>query len=114
MLFGSQATGRTHLKSDIDVGVMSKSVFDLSALTFDLCELFKRPDVEVIDLTRASPTLWHAIIRDGKLLYERVPNLFFKFKIYATKIWMETKWLRDRRDQKLIAWANRNSIQYAN
>ena len=27
---------------------------------------------------------------------------------------METKWLRDRRDQELITWANRSSIQYAN
>ncbi len=108
VLFGSQATGRTHEKSDIDLAVISKSNFDITSVTMDLYNVFKRDDVEVVNLGLASPTLMHAVVRDGKLLYEREERMFFKWKLYAIKIWMETKWLRDLRAKKLLQWADNN------
>ncbi|MBI2099802.1 MAG: nucleotidyltransferase domain-containing protein [Candidatus Vogelbacteria bacterium] len=114
VLYGSQATGKTHAKSDVDVGVISQQSFDLYRLMMDLSAVFKRPNVEVVDLATASPTLSHAIVRDGKLLYENPVGSFSRWKVYATKIWMETRWLRDRRDQKLINWARKHERVYAN
>lgn len=114
VLFGSQATGKTHAKSDVDIGVISRQGIDLSRLMMDMNMVFKRPDVEVVDLATASPTLMHAIVRDGQLLYEKSRGNWSNWKVYATKIWMETRWLRDWRDRRLLVWARKHEQVYAN
>lgn len=112
VLFGSQATGRTHVKSDIDIAVLSRQPVDITKLMTAFSDVFKREDVEVVNLGTASPTLWQAVIRDGRLLYEKSPDDFARWRIYASKIWMETKWLRDRRDRKLINWSKQYELSY--
>jgi predicted nucleotidyltransferase len=105
VLFGSQATGRIHEKSDVDLAVIGKRPPNRARLAIEFDQIFQRNDVEVIDLSRASPTLMREIVIEGKLLYEREPDLFFRWKLYAIKIWMETGWLRKLRDKKLVEWA---------
>lgn len=107
VLFGSQATGRTHSKSDIDIAVISKNKLDIPHLMSEMSEIFKKEDVQVVDLAKASPTLMYAVIKEGKALYENHQYAFVNWKLYAIKIWMDTKWLRDLRDKKLIEWANK-------
>ncbi len=102
ILFGSQATGRTHPKSDVDIAVTSKNPLNRARIALDLDEIFKRDDIEVIDLSMASPTLMHAIVGEGKLLFERQQDAFFRWKIYAIKIWMETAWLRKLSNKRLV------------
>ena len=105
VLFGSQATGKIHSKSDIDIavlGIENINIFEISAY-FD--NLFKKGDTEVVNLDMASPTLMYCVTRDGKALYERDNNTFLSWKLYAIKIWQETAWLRRLRDKKLIEWA---------
>lgn len=104
-LFGSQATGNIHSKSDIDIAVLGKSPFDMNKLTIDLYNLFKREDVEVVDLGRASPTMMYVVVRDGKLLYENESGAFLKWKLYAMWVWRDTAWLRRLRNKKLVEWA---------
>ena len=106
VLFGSQATGRTHAASDIDIAVISKQELNIPRLMREASELFEREDVEIVDLGRASPTMMYAVVQEGKLLYEAKPDGFLSWKFYAIKIWMETAWLRDLRDKRLIEWAN--------
>jgi len=105
VLFGSQTTGKTHSGSDVDVAVIGKVPFRVTQLSMDFSDIFKRDDVEVVDLGRSSPTLMYSVVRDGKLLYERSEGEFLRWKLYATKIWMETAWLRAMRDKKLREWA---------
>lgn len=110
-LFGSQATGRTNQKSDIDIAVIRKqpiSFDDRLKIIGDFSDAFKREDVEVVDLVSASPTLMYAVVRDGKLLYEEKENDFLNWKLYAIKIWMETAWLRDMSRKSLVDWAKDN------
>lgn len=104
VLFGSKATGRTHLKSDVDIAVLSNNKFD-SKIIDDFYDLFKREDVEVVDLATASPTLMYVVVRDGKLLYEKESEAFFNWKLYAMWVWRDTAWLRKLRDRKLVEWA---------
>ena len=104
-LFGSQAVGNLHSKSDIDIAVLGKGAFDMNKLTIDLYNLFKREDVEVVDIGSASPTMMYVVVRDGKLLYESESGSFLKWKMYAIWVWRDTLWLRKLRDQKLIEWA---------
>ena len=110
-LFGSQATGRVHQKSDIDIAVIRKQPInfdDRLKIIGDFSDMIKREDVEVIDLASASPTLMYAVVRDGKLLYEKKENDFLNWKLYAIKIWMETAWLRDMSRKSLVDWAKDN------
>ncbi len=110
VLFGSQATGQTHSKSDIDVAVISRSGVDWGQLFMDLSSLFRRNDVEVVNLAMASPTLWRAVARDGQLLYEKTEGFYRRWKIYAWKIWLDTTHLRQARDRRLINWAEQRTV----
>ncbi len=114
VLFGSQATGKTHPKSDVDIAVLARTKFDIYRLMIELYEIFKRSDVEVVDLSSVSPTLMRAVARDGRLIYEKHPGAFLKWKVYVGKIWMETAWLRILRDRKLIKWAKDYRNAHAN
>ena len=105
VLFGSQATGKTHPKSDVDIAVISEKPFDRFKILDDFWSLFKREDVQVVDLANASPTLMRAVVVDGKLLYEREQAMFLKWKYYAISVWMDTAWLREFGRKKLIEWA---------
>lgn len=109
VLFGSQATGRTHVQSDVDIAVLSKEDVNRARLALELSELLKRDDVEVVDLRSASPTLMRAVVENGKVLYESRPDAFFGWKLYAIKIWMETAWLRALRNKQLIEWARQHA-----
>ena len=104
-LFGSQATGRTHARSDLDLAVLSGKEVNRARLALEFDAIFGRGDTEVVDLRSASPTLSREVVSDGKLLYESEEEVFFRWKLYAIKIWMETKWLRDLADKKALEWA---------
>src|SRR3989344_2584760 len=80
VLFGSQATGHTHSKSDIDIAILSRSILDKFKIMSDLEDIFKRDDIEVVDLANASPTLMYCVVRDGVLLYEKDNGGFLKWK----------------------------------
>ena len=112
-LFGSQATGALHSKSDVDIAILGRDqiAFDEKIkISSELSEIFKREDVEVVDIdpNSASPTLMYAVVRDGKLLYERSVGDFLRWKLYAVKIWLETAWLRALSRKRLIEWAEAN------
>jgi predicted nucleotidyltransferase len=109
VLFGSQATGRTHPKSDVDIGVISHGEVDRLKLMNEMDKILGREDVTVVDLGMASPTLMRAIVVDGKLLYERERAMFLKWKFYAIRTWMETDWLRRLARKNLIEWATQLS-----
>jgi len=110
VLFGSQATSQTHEKSDVDLAVIARMEFNLLRLSDDFSSLFKRNDVEVVNLATASPVLWRAVARDGKLLYEKNEGFYRRWKVYAWKIWLETARLRRIRDQRLINWAEQKTV----
>ena len=105
VLFGSQATGKTHAKSDIDLAVITRGSINVPQLAVEFEHIFKRDDVEVVNLAIASPTLMYAVSRDGQLLYEKELGAYLRWRVYATKIWMDTEWLRRMRDRKLIDWS---------
>lgn len=108
-LFGSQATGRTHEKSDVDIAILAKQPLRLDEqlkISSELSDSFRRDDVEIVDLANASPTLMRVVVEDGQTLYEKESNTFFNWKLRALTEWRETVWLRDLRNKKLLEWAN--------
>lgn len=94
LLFGSQASGKTHPKSDVDFGFLAPkrlSPKEIAKMQFELSEKLKIKDLEIVDLKEAPPLLLKNIARDSILLYQSEPELFARFKIYGIKIFMETK-----------------------
>lgn len=107
-LFGSQATGRTHAKSDIDIGVAGKTPIAFDAQTKiwrEFSDVFQRDDIEVVDLYDVTPTMMYVVARDGKVLYEDSAGRFASWKLFAMREWRDTVWLRALRDRKLAEWA---------
>ena len=97
VLFGSQATGKTHTGSDVDIGVIAGNDFDYKqahALEEKLASLFKRLDIEVVNLRQVSPLLLKRVAGNGKLLYENRPGQFIRLKVRAVRAYADTAPLR--------------------
>lgn len=100
VLFGSQATGKTHPQSDIDFAFLPSRAMNLSEIArmeFEFSQNLKLRNLELVNLKTATPFLLKQIAGKSILLYEREHFLFANFKIYAFKRFMEAKKLFDLR-----------------
>lgn len=72
LLFGSQVSGGTHARSDIDIAVLTRAgkglkFSDLLDLTADLSGLFEKdPDLAILD--HADPLFLHNVVEGAQLL----------------------------------------------
>lgn len=104
VLFGSQATGYTHKKSDADIGFLAHQEIDYRGrydLSLALARAFKHPEVELVNLDTVSPTLKKQVADQGILLFEERSTAFDSFCIHANRAYMETKPLRQYREKYL-------------
>ncbi len=97
ILFGSQATGKTHSESDWDIAVKGYHVLTMDQ-RIDLIGEFEKhfPNVDIVDIRRADPLLLACIASDGKPLYERDPLNFAEFKLYAQTQYIDARPLLDK------------------
>jgi len=105
VLFGSQATNKTHPKSDVDIGYTANEQLKLDIrfeIEREISKVLGRNDVELVDLQRISPLMKKIIAEEGVVLYEREAGMFELFCIYAFKLYVETRYLRELRYQSLI------------
>ncbi|HAI74436.1 MAG TPA: hypothetical protein DCS28_00970 [Candidatus Moranbacteria bacterium] len=73
LLFGSQASGKTHPLSDFDFGYIGKKRFNYkqkSKLARDLSVLIKFSDIEVVDLKSVSPLFLKEIVKNNQVVFE--------------------------------------------
>lgn len=94
VLFGSQATGKTHKDSDIDIAYIAHKKLDFdvkSSLNSDLTGVFGNERVDIVDMKTANPLLLRAIVRDAVVLYEKSRNIFDNIYVYAVKLYEESK-----------------------
>lgn len=97
-LFGSQARGKTHAKSDVDIAVRYKKSPKLSeilALTHALSTYYKKP-ADVADLGAASLQLQFRVYQARSLLYAKNPReeAFRRFR--ALSFYYDNKYYFDR------------------
>jgi len=103
VLFGSYAKGKTHAKSDIDIATYTEDTdTDMIALSMKFYEIFEREDVDLVDTRTASPDIQRTVSEEGVVLYESKPNVFLEWKLYASKIWIETRRFRIYRKERLL------------
>lgn len=101
-LFGSQATGKAGPLSDVDIAVLfaeglsSSERFRLRChLIAELMGVFRRNDVEVVDLAEASPVLRNQVRRYGQLLYCSDERQRVHFQTEALRDYLDTKPIRE-------------------
>lgn len=113
VLFGSQATGKTHKGSDYDIAYLSEhslSLAEESKLIIDLVPVFQTSAVDLVSIHNAPPLLLKQIAEKCVVLYERDPQLFSRFRIYAYKRYMETQHLFRMRSKSLNRFLNHVSV----
>jgi uncharacterized protein len=104
VLFGSQATGKVHLHSDIDLAVLKDkklSPLEIAKLQLEFIEVLGEKNVEVVDLKQASPLLLRQIADQGKLLFEKEESSYSLFKLSAYKKHMEAGYLYKLKEESL-------------
>lgn len=105
ILFGSQATGKTHPRSDIDIALFSlqKGLRERHVRLYGEMEdlMGQEIDVAIIDEV-TDPVLRLEVFQKGKCLYASHPNLFNDQKIQTIKIYDDTEPLRRMRDRVLV------------
>ena len=97
VLFGSQATGQTHPKSDVDLAYFpprNLSFDQESKLYLDLVEAVRKNEIDLVNLKQASPLLLKQIVSKSSLLYEKQRGSFNEFILYVYRIYRETASLR--------------------
>lgn len=100
VLFGSQARGTTHAKSDVDLAFSSEtnlSPYDVAKMQLEFTQRLKFKDIELVDLRNASPLLLREVTRHAIVLHEKDHSKFARLKMYAFKRFVETKPLLDLR-----------------
>ncbi|MFO7761139.1 MAG: type VII toxin-antitoxin system MntA family adenylyltransferase antitoxin [Thermodesulfobacteriota bacterium] len=104
-LFGSIASGKNRVESDIDLGIIlfqnQQSHFDFLAFSAELSrQTGKEPDVIV--LNRAGEILKHEVRKKGRLIYETDPRARKDFEIKGRKTFEDFLYLHRRYVEKVI------------
>ncbi len=104
-MHGSQVTGKTHLKSDVDIAVVRNDKnknLDLFELISDLESQFKET-VDVSDITFADPLFLFSVIQKCKLLSGNSIDFkslektaFFKYSDYMPYFKMESDFVAEK------------------
>jgi len=87
VLFGSQATGRTHSDSDVDLAIWPDCAPDpmgKARWIGELSDLLNLPVNLVIGSADLDPVLGFEIMRDGQAIFEREPGVW---QAQAVQLW---------------------------
>ena len=105
VLFGSQARGDAHKKSDIDIAYSARNPMPLhteNEMAVALHEIFGTSHVDIVNFSTASPLLLKLVTEEGTPIFEAKSSLFDELYLYANKVYRESSRLRElARDEVL-------------
>lgn len=107
VLFGSQATGKMHKESDVDVGYLPEKPLSTKNeihLNYELTLIFRMDRVDTVNLRHAPGLLLKHIVDQGVILYEKTGAEFAGLEIYALRRFREAAPLFEIRREKLDAF----------
>lgn len=108
ILFGSQATGKTHPDSDVDLAIwMDMSVTPEQKLTWvtELMTLLNR-EVSLVFVSPAlDPVLGFEIVKNGRVLFERESEIWFKERLRLWHAYNDSHYFHPANRQELIEFA---------
>ena len=96
LIFGSQANGKIHKSSDIDIGISRVDDLNLdqySDLLSDLCKIFnvREDQIDIAEFKKASSLLLKEAAACGTVLYQKTPQSFIEFYLMAYKRYIDEK-----------------------
>ncbi len=103
-LFGSFASKRIHPLSDIDIGILFRTVPDIYAindLTEELSSLLQR-DVDLVVLNHASPVLKMQVLKNGILIYVSDRRHFHQFFVDTVNQYDDLKRIRKNCEDSIL------------
>lgn len=109
LLFGSQSNGRIHKESDVDVAYLSNRPLSFEQethLNYEFTNVFRCDRVDTVDLKRAKTLLMYAMFRHPKILFQADNKLFFQYRSYAFKKYIEAKPLFEEKARRLYKQFN--------
>lgn len=105
LLFGSQASGKTHFASDFDIAILGERTINIEKeleIQYEFVKIFKTDAVDVVDIRGLSPLLLYRIFHEPhKILFCKDELEYYKFKIYSARKYAEAKPLFDLRDRSI-------------
>lgn len=110
-IFGSYSTNIANFNSDIDLGVYTKTSFDLLTLGHIIYEIEKVIDkkvdlIELNDLFKKNPLLAYEIVTKGKTLFCKKHNDLINFKRMTYQNYFDTIELRKEINSKFYQRIN--------
>mgnify|MGYP001607247187 CR=1 FL=1 len=105
IMFDSQVSGKTNLKSDVDIAILrdkSLSLEERSELTELLAKEYELNEdkIDLVEIKNASPILRFQIAEQGKLLWGD-KSKFIRFRVLSWKLYLDTAKLRRVREKFL-------------
>lgn len=101
-VFGSVGRGTTNDKSDLDLAISFPDAISnekrnsISLRIYkEVGDKLKRDDIEIVDVDNINSALLGAIVRDGKVLYEKEKGIFSRWSSFAKREYVDSQWLRD-------------------
>lgn len=93
LLFGSQTNDKAKPDSDVDIAYSSKELLSLDekmGLNKDLAGIFRKDNIDQIDLKSANPFLLHEISRNSQMIFGKEID-YIKFKTRAFRIFVDSQ-----------------------
>ena len=103
-LFGSSARNRLGPSSDVDIGILFKTVPEIeaiNALTEELSSILKR-EVDLVVLNHASPVLKMQILKNGILIYSSNKKYFYQFFMDTVNQYDDLKRIRKNCEENIL------------
>jgi len=95
LLYGSQASGNSNTKSDIDLGILLKNdCYNFEEIIKDLMLVFKENIIDIAILNHGDPVLKFEIISNYKILFCQEDETFLEFYLNTIKQYNDTKKFR--------------------
>ena len=102
IMFGSQVQGKTHKESDLDLAFYPSTKIDEEKLLQELMDLFKRADIDLINLkTTHNHSVRYEILSTGKVLFEAEKGLKSKMEWHSYFDFVDFKKYYDLRSKLL-------------
>lgn len=106
-VFGSYAKGENTPKSDLDIAVLLEHDYnplDKINILGDLCDLFKRDDIDLVILNSANSVLSHQVIKYGKVIYEESEETKVIYECRVQKEYMDMEHFRKTQMKYIKEW----------